>query len=216
MEKERRVPVIAVISALRGEVSRNVHVNAMPESDPPARIIYSCCGVGLRRAQVHTAALCRAYRPRAIYFVGSAGAISDSLAPHTVAIPHRVMYIAGEQTDTTLRAVETSDDDIERVIDMLGAHVPVTRQPLLTVNTPVISDDDRHYLHQSYSADTVDMESYAVASVATQHRIPVTIVKYVTDRTVHDLRNFHYHIAQCAVVLDRVLPALLKNRTRIS
>lgn len=202
MAKKGGVSIVAVVSALKSEINWK----------PNSQVAYSRCGIGMRRAMAHIAVLSRSHQLRAIYFVGSAGSLSPSLPTGAIIIPHQVVCAVG--SDRRNRpAIDIPDHiDTPLIQKSIGRGV-MTRHPLLTVDAPVVSVAERAALHREYGAYAVDMESYGVALAARRHRIPLLVIKYITDSNRSEIHTIRNQFTQCAAVLDRVLSAHMQHCT---
>lgn len=127
-------------------------------------------GPGEKSARVGTEALILGHRPRWIVSAGFAGALSDSVRPFDLVIPDRLLNVAGRclQVGLTLEA-PTSDNS--------GLHVG----PLLSVSELVRNQQQRRELASQHQALAVDLESFAVAEVCQEYKVPMWVVKIITD-----------------------------------
>ncbi|MEU0038747.1 nucleosidase [Streptomyces sp. NPDC006333] len=118
--------------------------------------------------------LCRGERPREIVNLGTAGALKEGLAG-----VHEISRVVQHDLDTAL---------LHRISGRVhGAPLTVGagRGPTLATGDTFVTDSavrDRLALE----ADLVDMEGYAVATVAQHLGIPVRLVKFVSDSADDD------------------------------
>lgn len=198
--------MIAVISALREELPR--------QNDGDGGIIYSTCGVGVERAIEHINRLITTHPINAICFVGSAGALDPDLPRGTIVVPRRLMRARHHRPSplapTIIELPALIDDSLLRQIAQI-ANTSVTRAPLLTVDAPVIETQQRHALHRQYRAGAVDMEAWSAGWVGHRAGLPLAVIKYVTDSTAGELRNFRTQLVECAATLQRVLPLVIND-----
>ena len=110
------------------------------------------------------------------------------------------------ESPAAYRALEISDSYFtEHIAMMMDCFSAISREPLLTSSVPITSDEERKNMYNLYKADAVDMESYGVACVASHYRIPLLIIKYITDQKHADMHTFNARLSHCAMTLGRAL-----------
>jgi len=105
---------------------------------------------------------------------GMAGGLDPALAAGTIFLPDEVISSSGA-------TVATARDWRERLASALAARRPVTRGRLLTSRTAVGSPAEKAALFRATGAVAVDMESLAIAEVASTHRLPFIAVRVIVD-----------------------------------
>ena len=68
-----------------------------------------------------------------------------------------------------------------RLIDSIKGVSPYQVAPLIGSHVPIASADKKAELHERHGAAAVDMESHAVAAVASQHALPFIAVRAIAD-----------------------------------
>jgi len=105
---------------------------------------------------------------------GMAGGLDPALAAGTIFLPDEVMSPDGA-------TVATARDWRERLASALATQRPVTQGRLLTSRTAVGSPAEKATLFRATGALAVDMESLAVAEVASAHQLPFIAVRVIVD-----------------------------------
>jgi adenosylhomocysteine nucleosidase len=103
-----------------------------------------------------------------------AGGLDPALAAGTIFLPDEVISPEG----TT---IATARDWRERLASALATQRPVTQGRLLTSRTAVGSPAAKATLFRTTGALAVDMESLAVAEVASAHQLPFIAVRVIVD-----------------------------------
>ncbi len=103
-----------------------------------------------------------------------AGGLDPALAAGTIFLPDEVISSAGA-------TIATARDWRERLASALATRRPVTRGRLLTSRTAVGSPAEKAALFRATGAVAVDMESLAIAEVASTHRLPFIAVRVIVD-----------------------------------
>jgi adenosylhomocysteine nucleosidase len=103
---------------------------------------------------------------RALVSFGLAGGLDPSLRPGALIVPS-VVIDDGRRYAT--------DPILSRTLGGMTSHV------LLGTGTLVASIADKHRLHSQSAAAVTDMESVAVARIATEHSIPFAVLRAVCD-----------------------------------
>ena len=164
------MPNIGLIVAMRAEVPyllKNT-TGIYQIADNAIRVAVS--GIGLKRARRATQQVCTGslgFLPDLLINSGICGAAQNKLDIGHLIIANRLAYRD--------REIQPENSPIEKAVDLLAeseCHVG----KLQTFNWPVLS-------RARVAGDTlaVDMESFAIAQTAAKYRIPVIIVKAVSD-----------------------------------
>jgi adenosylhomocysteine nucleosidase len=105
---------------------------------------------------------------------GMAGGLDPALAAGTIFLPDEVISPDGA-------TVATARDWRERLASALATQRPVTQGRLLTSRTAIGSPAEKATLFRTTGAVAVDMESLAVAEVASAHQLPFIAVRVIVD-----------------------------------
>ncbi|MHB0888729.1 phosphorylase family protein [Acidithiobacillus sp.] len=134
------------------------------------------CGMGPEPAAQAAAALL-AEGVGALLAFGTAGGLDPALRPGILLLPERVIYSGGDY------AVAASWRS--RVAARI--HGELVSGPLLTVATACAQSGQKQTLHAHSGAVAVDMESGAVAAVATSAGKPFLVLRALVDPAERDL-----------------------------
>lgn len=164
------MPNIGLIVAMRAEVPyllKNT-TGIYQIGDNAIRVAVS--GMGLKRARRTTQQVCTGslgFLPDLLINSGICGAVRNKLDIGHLIIANRLAY--------DHREIQLENSPIEKVVDLL-AESECHLGKLQTFNWPVLS-------RSRVAGDTlaVDMESFAIAKTAAKYRIPVIIIKAVSD-----------------------------------
>ena len=105
---------------------------------------------------------------------GMAGGLDPSLAAGTIFLPDEVLAPEGAP-------IATAREWRERLASALATQRPVTQGRLLTSRTAIGSPAEKATLFRTTGAVAVDMESLAVAEVASAHQLPFIAVRVIVD-----------------------------------
>lgn len=105
---------------------------------------------------------------------GLAGGLEPGMAPGT-------LTAANEVVTTTGIGYLTDDAWRQSVLAALPSQVLSTEARLLASDTVITTSQDKASLRRRYTASAVDMESGAIACVATRHRLPLLVLRVVVD-----------------------------------
>jgi adenosylhomocysteine nucleosidase len=111
---------------------------------------------------------------------GLAGGLDASLRPGAICLPSEVVGLDG-------KALVTSARWRARVESALAARYPVASGKLLSTDRAIASIEEKAALHRSTAAVAVDMESLAVAQVASAHGLPFIAIRVIVDSAVDNL-----------------------------
>ena len=129
------------------------------------------CGMGPERAAAAARALIGEGADGLLSW-GTAGALVSGLAPGTLLLPGAVADEAGT-------CVEADGAWLDGLLAAVGE--AVVHEPLVSVEEPVADPAARNRLRRVSGAIAVDMETAAVASVATVHGLPWCAVRAIAD-----------------------------------
>jgi adenosylhomocysteine nucleosidase len=105
---------------------------------------------------------------------GLAGGLDPALEAGAVLLPAEVIDVRGARFATARHWREA-------LAAVLEVHAPVASGSLLTCLTPLESVDAKSAAFRNTGASAVDMESSAVAEVATLHGVPFIVVRAIID-----------------------------------
>ena len=105
---------------------------------------------------------------------GTAGALAGTLQPGSLVLPKQVLTPTGDTYDV-------DGDWRARVAACLQNQVASNEGPLVQSATVVADVTGKAQLFERLGAVAVDMESAAVAAVATQARVPFIVIRAVAD-----------------------------------
>ena len=148
---------VIVIAALQAEI-KSVAANLPADS----RIITRVTGIGSQRMVAVATRLIEEHHPRRIILIGFSGALLPELAAGQIIHVSAVMNIAGQ----IVRLTEGEYDQ---------------RTTLLTVDHVVATVEEKSTLRQNHRAAAIDMESFALATLARERNIPLSIIRAISD-----------------------------------
>jgi adenosylhomocysteine nucleosidase len=111
---------------------------------------------------------------------GVAGGLDPGLRPGTVILPDTVIGADGQRWGVDL---EWRDRLLERV----GGRVVTATSPLYHATSVITTANEKRVIHERFGAGAADMESMAVAGVASAKDIPWIAVRVVIDAADQDL-----------------------------
>lgn len=184
--------------------------------------IWVQCGIGPRRAAAAAHWLV-AQQVDCLAVFGVSGGLNPDLAAGDLVLASTVVDACGEGKEVHL------DLEVEGYKKLsLAEGFKVCCGPILTVNEPVFQPLDKKRLFAKYAALAVDMESAAVARVATEMAIPCTVVRAICDPAQRPIAADAFDIVDeagrlrwggllCALVKrPGLLPDMLRMQTDFS
>jgi hopanoid-associated phosphorylase len=111
---------------------------------------------------------------------GLAGGLDASLRAGAICLPCEVVGLDGTGVATTAHWRV-------RVESALLARYPVASGRLLSTDRAIASIDEKAALHRSTAAVAVDMESLAIAQVASTHGLPFIAIRVIVDSAADNL-----------------------------
>jgi hopanoid-associated phosphorylase len=111
---------------------------------------------------------------------GLAGGLDASLRAGAICLPCEVVGPDGKGVTTTAHWRV-------RVESALLARYPVASGKLLSTDRAIASIDEKAALHRSTAAVAVDMESLAIAQVASTHGLPFIAIRVIVDSAADNL-----------------------------
>jgi adenosylhomocysteine nucleosidase len=136
-----------------------------------------------------------------------AGALDPALAAGTVVLPREVISPEG-------RVLLTSADWRERVSEGIAANHVVSCGRLLTCREPLASTAAKALAFSQTGAVAADMESSAVAEVASTARVPFLVVRAIVDTAQESLPEVALtatSVGEDRLRLGRLLAALART-----
>ena len=166
------------------------------------KILLAQTGMGKQRAQAATRHLVERYPITTLVSLGFAGALTDELRVGDV-----VLYSAVHCADDAASqqgAYCVSDDLLARATGALeGVAVNISCKTGVTVPHAVLSPEEKGELADSFDASVVDMESYWIAEIASERRIPLVIIRSGSDTKREPLLPFEQMMTEDGDVLWR-------------
>ena len=117
---------------------------------------------------------------RALMSWGVAGGLDPRLAAGTVLLPNEIVSAEG-------RVLATTRDWRERLSGAVASLCTVSAGRLVTAAQPIASPADKAIAFRQAGAAAVDLESFAVATVAERHRLPFLAVRAIIDTAAEGL-----------------------------
>jgi adenosylhomocysteine nucleosidase len=191
MELDRKM--LALIGAMNDEIKdirRNMTVDGVDESGDALiyrgrykgnNLLLVKTGVGKQKAQVALRFLLSHYPVTAMMSTGFAGALKPELKVGDIVIYSSVICADGLSTDCY--------DADPRLLSIAKACTVVEFRCGLGITglNLVAGEWEKRKLGETTSADVVDMESYWIARVAEEYRVPLIIVRSVSDTLTDSL-----------------------------
>ncbi len=162
---------MAIVAALAGELRPLLQGWTMERSSDGVhvysseRAVAAFAGMGKARAELAASAALEFGPVHQILSAGWAGGLHPRIGARTVRFAEAV--------------VDAASGEIFGRTDAVGGGV--TSGAILVTLDHVASATEKHWYHERYSADMVDMEASAVASVAAKARIPFLALKAISD-----------------------------------
>ena len=152
-------------------------------------------GTGQRNAEEGTDALIKTFRPQRVISAGYAGALHGWYKKYDIVLPDRLMRL--------------SDQDVIVIAETNASEEQTT---LLTADNVIDTPKKKAALGKKYSADLVDMETFAVAQVCQKHHVPFLSVRIVLDTVRETLPRDIQHVMKSAErSRSRLTGALLRT-----
>lgn len=152
---------------------------AMPAESAACAVLGTRCeiavsGVGAVAARAAALSLVRDREPSALVSWGTAGGLDPALKPGTLVVYTKVVDAARGLI------IEASPAFLHGLLQLLRPLRAVAGAGL-AVDQPVVSRTEKSSLHLKYACSTVDMESWSIASVATEAGIPFIGLRAIVD-----------------------------------
>lgn len=144
------------------------------------------CGAGRQAAADATEALILGHRPRCVISAGFAGGLQASVARHDLVVADDLVDADGQHL-----AIEPAVDR-----SCLPEGTPFCVGRLLTVDRVVHQPREKKELGQKHQVLAVDMESFDVARVCRERRLPMLAVRVITDAVDEELPRHMERLAR--------------------
>ncbi len=141
------------------------------------RVAIAHSGVGCEAASQATAALIAAHEPDWVFSAGFAGGLNESLRAHDILMADQVVFQDGRRLSLDLRVDPSA----------LAATPGVHAGSLLTVDRIIRLPAEKRELGDRHKALAVDMETYGVAEVCCQGKVPLIAVRIISDAVDDEL-----------------------------
>ena len=105
---------------------------------------------------------------------GVAGGLDPDLEPGTVVLPDAVVHTDGSSQEVDLAWRN-------RLLERVSGRVVTSTSSLYHASSVITSPDEKRAVYERVGAGAVDMESGAVAAVASEMGIPFVVVRVVVD-----------------------------------
>lgn len=157
------------------------------------RVLLVRSGMGKDRARQALEALFEKASPDLIVSIGYAGGLEPGLNTGDLVLADHVLTLDAEtklnfdSCQTTLK--ETVDKDLlDRAILISGSvDIKLHRGGLLTVDAPILNPVDKKALGLLYKVMAVDMETWALVSLAKEKDIPFLSIRSISDTVDQEL-----------------------------
>jgi adenosylhomocysteine nucleosidase len=150
------------------------------------RVVIVETGLGSTAATRGTQALIEGHHPRWIISAGFAGGLVESLRARDIFIANQLRSADGQELQLDFRRNESTEASSSSV------HVG----KLLTVDRIIGRPDEKRQLAQTHGAHAVDMETWSVAQVCQQEKIPLLAVRIISDVVDRKLPRDLQHLAK--------------------
>ena len=164
-----------IVIAMRSEAAcitsqRNLPFDqAVPIDD---HLVIRMCGMGPVAARRAAIDLYDQENVAGLISFGIAGALDDALQPVDLVSPESVQTKQSYSTDSAWRT---------RIERSLPAHLNIIRRPVAASDELVSTADEKYALAARSGACAVDMESGAIAAVASEKGVPFVVIRVISD-----------------------------------
>ncbi|MBR1944725.1 MAG: 5'-methylthioadenosine/S-adenosylhomocysteine nucleosidase [Alphaproteobacteria bacterium] len=182
-------------------------------------VILARCGVGKTFAAAKAQKLIQTYEPDHLFVCGVAGAISEKLNVFDVVVPNRIVHgdvCFGDAYSPT----DVTESSMEFFAGKPGfsqtAYLPERMNASYEAGTLATIDffaeeKEKDFLEEKFNAVCIDMESAAVAQIATLWNIPVTVIRAISDNRKHTFGDFETNAPKACDAAAQALLALLEK-----
>ena len=188
-----RTPDILVVAAMKEELNDFKHTDAVyplnhssgkPDKhywelpDHSGHIGFGVCGVGKKKASKNLSRLLKTVHPELILLMGYSGAIIPSLNVGDLVIIEKTIH-ESLAPDEYLSMNDRLISRCQTVFEHQG--VLFSSVSAVSSDTFIDSTAEKKRLHSVFGAGCVDMESHAIARIASHHNIPILIIRVISD-----------------------------------
>lgn len=182
-------------------------------------IILARCGVGKTFAAAKTQKIIQMYEPDHIFVCGVAGAIAENLKVFDVLVPNRIVhgdtrfgdtYCPTDVTESGLHFFEGKPGFSQTAYLPERLNAPYKSGTLATIDF-FAEEKEKIFLEEKFNAACIDMESAAVAQIATLWNIPVTVIRAISDDRTHTLGDFETNAPKACEIAAQALMEFLKK-----
>ena len=198
--------MIAIVFALKDEVRElfkwhpfePLQGGGLPhfyESGEQEDLILVEGGVGKDRAEEATRRVIEEYNPRALVSVGFAGGVSPDMYPGELLLCHRLYSVTGPPAlwspKDVAEPVEVGESLLQTVTEALDeAGLRYRHTDCLSVTHLVSHIPLKRWIGANFQVGIIDMESYWVSKIASEHGIPSLAIRSVLDPLEVSLPSF--------------------------
>lgn len=147
-------------------------------------------GIGKINATIASMELINVYQCRSILFSGVGGGLNSNTKKGILTIAKNISqhdmdisafgYKKGETKNN--REITTNRDMRQQALVFSKKHnIQIHERNLTTGDQFIHSKEQKEYISRTFSADLIDMESYAIAATCTRYSIPYAIIRTVSD-----------------------------------
>lgn len=201
--------ITGIIVALPNEIS-SLSNKKIPKGDCAFinnTTLLACSGTGPKNAAKASQLLIDKGAERLISW-GCATALKSGLQPGDLVVPQ--ILISEEQTTTS--RLHINSVWLENILTHLSALSPHTGS-LAESNHMVTKSLEKELIYKQTKAIALDMESIAIAQIASQNNCPVLVIRCIADPANMDLPKAvsYAHNAQGDIILTKLLYFLLSH-----
>ena len=157
-------------------------------------VVIAISGPGRDAAATATDVLIAGHRPRLVISAGFAGGLDDSLTQGDLFLPNELI-------DTRQASLPVEDRSNLLQID---SGTKIKRGTLLTADRIIGTAKEKRHLGAKYSAQAVEMETLAVATVCRRNETPFLPVRIISDAVDDELPPDLDHLIQQDSAMGRL------------
>ncbi|MBN1552023.1 hypothetical protein JW979_11155 [bacterium] len=177
---------LLLIAALRQELGCLLTGSVLPSppvglyriAGTPENYFAAICGVGKKKVRQHLRQLLRHISPRRVIIAGWAGLLQDTASCGDIVLVNRCCHWKDTE-DRSLVPDKTLTASIEATLTAEG--VSFQSGAMVTADRMVDQSLMRKHLAEKYLSLCVDMETFYLASILSEQRIPFAVVRVVSD-----------------------------------
>lgn len=182
-------------------------------------VILARSGIGKTFAAAKAQRVIQTYEPDHLFVCGVAGAISEKLDVFDVVVPNRIVhgdvcfgdtYSPTEITESALPYFEGKPGYSKEAYLPERMNAPYETGTLATIDF-FAEEKEKDFLEEKFNAVCIDMESAAVAQIATLWNVPVTVIRAISDNRKHTLGDFATNAPKACDKAAEALVELLKK-----